>query len=297
MTRRLHIPVVVWLMLPLSAWAWWGNGHARLTRAAMMALPDTMPKAFRDGATLAAHVAIDPDLSKQRATPFAREAEYPEHYFDLEYLQGREVPATRSGMMALCVELGLDAKRVGLLPYAVAEWTERLAVAFAEMRKWPDNEAIVSKSLVYAGFLAHYAEDLGQPLHLTIHFNGRVGKDGKSPHSGMHARVDALVEKAAPTVGELARDQNLPQVDSLFGFILEQLSRNRTFIDSLYALEGVLATAGTDSVDARVRSLTVSLSRAAVNTTAALYRYAWQRSASIPLEDWLDRPTLDKGMR
>ena len=47
-----------------------------------------------------------------------------------------------------------------------------LAVAFAEYRKWPDNPMIQHKCFLYAGFLAHYAQDMCQPLHLTINFDG-----------------------------------------------------------------------------------------------------------------------------
>src|SRR5581483_6890740 len=96
------------------------------------------------------------------------DAEGPEHYLDSELLKDRPLPPTRYRFIALCAELNLDPSKVGLVPYAIAEGTERLAIAFAEHRKWPQNPYIQQKALVYAGRLAHYSCDLCMPLHTTI---------------------------------------------------------------------------------------------------------------------------------
>ena len=150
-----------------TAHAWWGGGHEILTRASVRALPGAMPAFLRRGEDLTAHVANDADLFKNRAVPQLADAEAPEHFFDIERLSRRSVPDTRYAFIRACAERGLDPSKVGLLPYAVAEWTERLTIAFAEHRRWPDDPRVEQKCLVYAGMLAHYAEDLCQPLHVT----------------------------------------------------------------------------------------------------------------------------------
>jgi hypothetical protein len=95
------------------------------------------------------------------------------------------------------------------LPYAIAEWTERLSIAFAEHRKYPANPYIQNKCLVYAGFLAHYAQDLCMPLHTTIHHDGRANPDGSTPKTGIHPRVDSLVEKLDMQPAQLAANQRV----------------------------------------------------------------------------------------
>ena len=132
----------------LASWApasgWWPAGHGIMTRAAVKALPQEMPEFFRAGDFMIAHCSFDPDVSKNRGTSYVRDAERPEHYIDLELLRGRRLPKGRYGFIQLCDKLGIEPEDVGLAPYAVAEWTERLAVAFAEYRKWPDNPFIWS---------------------------------------------------------------------------------------------------------------------------------------------------------
>ncbi len=66
----------------------------------------------------------------------------------------------------------------------MTEWTFRLTITLAEYRRWPDNPAIRAKCLVYAGILAHCAEDVRTPLHATIHRDGTANENGNSPVLG-----------------------------------------------------------------------------------------------------------------
>ena len=148
-----------------------------------------MPGFFRAGRDAIAHYAWDPDLARNRGTPIVRHAEGPEHYFNPERLKDPSLPGDRNGFMKLCASQGIAPDKVGFLPFSVAEWTQRLAVAFAEHRRWPDNPFIRAKCLMYAGFIAHYAQDLCQPLHVTMYYDGRPGPDGSLQPTGIHARV------------------------------------------------------------------------------------------------------------
>ena len=85
--------------------AWHDEGHYYSAMAAVEALPDDVPAFFRDGAAVVAHGSIDPDVAKHRAAPQLRETEEPEHYLDLELLQGRPLPQTRNEYRALCAEM------------------------------------------------------------------------------------------------------------------------------------------------------------------------------------------------
>lgn len=254
-----------------------GAGHAILTRAAAAALPAAAPAFLRQGADLAAHCVYDPDVIKNPAVPHLSDAEHPEHYLDLELLEGAALPAERYEFLALCARLQVSPSRVGLLPYATIEWTERLAVALAEHRRWPENEAVRTKALVYAGLLSYYAADLLQPLHTTIHFDGRAGEGGQSPHSGIHEKVDALVERLDFAPEDLARGLEVAAYDDAMAAILETLRASHGMVDRVYELEAELGT----PTDPQVKAFARERARATTAFIASLYMTAWEQSVRV----------------
>ncbi|HVF11020.1 MAG TPA: hypothetical protein VNA16_09475 [Abditibacteriaceae bacterium] len=290
MKRLLAFMLVALTFIYLPAHAWWPAGHSTLSEAAVRALPREMPSYFRRGGAMIAHCAQDPDVVKQRDLPNANDSEQPEHYIDYELLQGRALPPTRYQYVQLCAELKLDPKEVGLLPYAVAEWTERLAMAFAEHRRWPHDYSIRSKSLVYAGFLAHYAQDMCMPLHVTVHHDGRANPDGSSPRTGIHAKVDSLIQKLALKPADLAKHQTIEPVPELMPAIFAELNRSRSLVDRVYELESSLPVEnGAWRPRAEISDFTTERGREATRFTAVLCLTAWRKSASLSLPAWLER--------
>ena len=275
------------VFLTTPAWAWWGGGHDILTQAAVKALPEEMPEFFRSAEKMVAHCVYDPDISKERSTPHARQAEYGEHYVDIELFGEHPIPEGREAHIKLCAELELAPRTVGTLPYALAEWTERLAVAFAEHRKWPDNPMIQYKCFLYAGFLSHYAQDMCQPLHLTIHFDGIVQEDGSKLHRGIHEKVDSAVEilKLDPTA--LAKAQQVEAVGDLMPAIIKQIKAGHGLVDNVYALAADYQDLKNPSP--ALVDFTNDRAREAVRWTASLYLTAWKLSEDIKLPGWLDR--------
>lgn len=277
------------LTFTAPTWAWWGGGHEIFTQASVKVLPEEIPEFFRAAFAedAIAHVAHDPDLARNRGTPNARAAESPQHYFDVELLQGRPFADNLGAHIRLCAELGTSYHSVGTLPYVLAEWTERLAIAFKEHRKWPDNPIIQSKCFVYAGFVAHYAQDMCQPLHLTVHFNGRAKPDGSSPGTGIHENVDALVGRLKLKANDLAKDQEILPVEELLPAIFQQIKAGHRLVDSVYDLEEDLKNYQ-EPTPALV-DFTNERAREAVRWTAALYLTAWRMSDDISLPGWLNR--------
>lgn len=291
MFMRVGVALILALLLSgAPAGAWWPDGHHLLSQAAVEMLPPPLPQFFRDGATAIAHGSIDPDLHKNRALPNVTDGEYPEHYLDWELLEGRALPPTRYQFLALCAETKLDPKRIGLLPYAIAEETERLAITFAEHRQWPENPLIRAKCLVYAGCLAHYAADLCQPLHTTIHFDGRITPENAAPRTGIHDRVDMLIERLTLKPAAIAADATPTSLDPLFPAILQELERSHALIDRVYALEQALPPAeGAWTPSKEARDFGSERARTAARFTASLYLTAWERSAAVKLPPWLQR--------
>ena len=291
MKRFCIIFVLCSLIFATPTWAWWGGGHDILTQAAVKSLPDDVPEFFRNAEKMVAHCSYDPDLSKERSTPNARQSEYGEHYIDIELFGEHPIPDGREAHIQLCAELGLTPREVGTLPYALAEWTERLALAFAEHRKWPDNPMIQSKCFLYAGFLAHYAQDMCQPLHLTIHFDGIKQEDGTRLHRGIHEKVDSSIEMLGLDPMELSKGQQIEAVGDLMPAILEQIKTGHSLVGNVYELADAwqdLKTptpALTDFVNNRARE--------SVRWTASLCLTAWKLSENVRLPGWLDRAKND----
>ena len=286
---RLLLALNLILLVAFPAGAWFPKGHEILTRAAVSALPEAVPDFFRSRADLAGHLSWDPDIAKNPAAPQLDDAEFPEHFIDTELLRGQRLPGTRFEFYQLCRHIPVEPKIVGMVPYAIAEWSERLMIAFAEQRKRPNDPAIRTKCLVYAGLLAHYSEDLCQPLHTTVHYDGRTGKDFRSPHSGIHSAVDGLVERLGMSPAELARGLDIHAFQAFVPAILEQLQESHAQVDRVYEIEKALravkdASAAREAVDfASLRA------KASVRFTARLYLTAWERSTSVVLPAWLAR--------
>lgn len=272
-------------------WAWWGNGHAILTRAAVRALPEAMPAFFRQGEAGVAHMVYDADLFKNRGAPHLTNIEHSEHYFDVELVPGwemskrPEMPERRYDFIQMCAVDGVEPEKVGFLPYALAEWTERLTISFAEHRKWPDDVAIQNKCIVYAGFIAHYAEDLCQPLHVTMYFDGRKGADGEVEDKGIHESVDGLVEKLKFDPDNLAKGQEVAALDTLFPSIMQQIDESHGQVDRVYQLADKMD----DPSAAEVQAFARERARLAVGFTASLLLTAWEQSSDIKLPGWHQR--------
>ena len=292
--RNLRTLVIVTgcvLTATASARAWHDPGHAKATSTAVAACRAKLPGFFGAGAATIAHCALDPDaFTRPIAPPELHSAEAPEHYFDIELLQGTDVPPDRYAFIALCAAKQIPPPKIGLLPYAVAEWTQRLTVTFAEHRKWPNDPHIRAKCLVYAGLLAHYAQDLCQPLHTTIHYDGRAQADGSSPRSGIHLKVDALLHKPSIDVNELAALKP-DRFEDLHAAVLAEFGRSHALVERVYELEQQLPEMAAPLAPAgEVERFAAERLTAAATFTASLYLSAWENSKSIVLPEWHQRP-------
>ena len=286
--KRTILGLGVLLVLATAARAWYRHGHVLASRAAVGLASDRLPAFFVAGVETIAHVSQDNDAFTRPIAPKELdEAEAPEHYFDVELLAGSPAPPTRYEFLEFCFAHGLKPNRVGLLPYAITEWTQRLTVAFAEHRRWPDDPAIQGKCLVYAGLLAHYAADCCQPLHTTIHWDGQALEGGRSPRSGIHARVDALPGKLTVSPADLIQGLKAEPFEELFPAILTEIQRSHARVDRVYELEAQLPPMESDQpLPPEVAELATERMRPAAAFTASLYLTAWKDSAKIELPSW-----------
>ena len=192
------------------------------------------------------------------------------------------MPNTRGELVALCAELELKPGKVGFVIYAIAELTERLSLAFAEHRKWPHVDALRFKCLVYAGLIAHYAQDLCQPLHTTVHFDGRIDAKGRSPHSGIHESIDSIIGRLELEPQELMVER-VEAYPSLMPAILHELAASHQLVDRVYELESGFRSPVSDDV----RAFAVERSTAATRFVASLFLTAWLTSEGVEIPNWL----------
>ncbi len=278
------------LVLGRPARAWWPQGHSIVAEGAARALPAEVPVWFRAGRAQIAHDAQDPDVQKDRSLTIMTEREYPQHFFDWELIGLQAPPPTRREFYALCARSGVNPFDVGELPYAIAEWTQRLTMDFAEARAFPGNAYIQNKALVTAGILSHYAADATMPLHVTTDFDGRAKEDGSSPKTGIHASVDALIEKLNLAPEQLAREQNIAPLPALWPAIEAQMRDSYNHIPATYALEAQLPPeTGAYQPSSAVRAFALERGRTASRFTAQLFLSAWRDSEKIKLPAWLKR--------
>ena len=285
--------VIVLLLMTTSTSAWWPRGHGILTRAAIETLPNDFPAFIKAGVGMVAHASVDPDVAKNRATTSLEKAGHPIHYFNAELVAGKTLPISRYEFERLCAEGNQKVEQVGLLPYATAEATDQLTLAFAEYRKWPEHPYIQAKCLLYAGIVAHFAQELCQPLNLTIYWNGR-GEDGKPKNTRIHENIDGLIQNMDLKPSVIAADLKPEAADSLMGAIVGQLTESRKHIDQALALDKYVSPKDADyKNEADVQKFAIQQAREAARFTAVLYLTAWEKSASVRLPGWIDRGDMD----
>jgi len=285
-SRVLQILVcLVALCLGPVANAWWAEGHLVMDEAAVKALPADMPAFFRRGGETIESYANDPDLYRDRALPALRNAGGPEHFFDLELLKGNAAPELRGDFFVLCNKLRIHPYSIGSLPYAILENSQKLTYAFAEYRHAPENEAVRAKILYIAGILSHYTGDATQPLHCTVHYDGRANPDGSSPRTGIHAKVDALPGRLGVTSADIA-PKRVTRIENVFARAMEVIRESNDTVDAVYAMEGELPEAEgpmKEPVSPAVRRLTAERLRTGAALTAAVWYTAWLNSVEIEL--------------
>lgn len=287
---RIIFACIATAALVATTFAWHGPGHDRIARQAVRALPGELPAFFRAGADAIAGSSLDPDLfNRPVATQPLSAAEGPEHYFDIENVPDLDkLPPTRYEFLESVFARKLKVTDTGLLPYAITEWTQRLALAFAEHRAWPDDQPIQRKCLVYAGILAHYSGDLCQPLHTTIHHDGRIIK-GQPRERGIHTKMDAALGKLDPA----DVDVRCAPFDDVMAAAVAEIKRSHALVNRVYELEGELP-AYRDPLDQKSRMADLLRERLATSArfTASLYLTAWRDSAKIKFPDWHRRPPI-----
>ncbi|HEV8060404.1 MAG TPA: S1/P1 nuclease [Gemmataceae bacterium] len=279
MRKVLLISSLVLVFLGGGLRAWWTKGHGTIAEAATGGLPESMPAFFRAGGKHFAHLAAEPDQWKNRQTKFLYAAESPNHYLDFEYLEGNKLPPDRYQAIQLMTRLHQKPDFTGMLPYAIMEEYERLAIAFSHQRAEPENETIKMKCLVYAGILSHYTGDCMMPLHTTKDYDGKKNDKGGFSQKGIHAKIDGFPEKNGFTAEEIGRGLLAEPKDDVWVYVQQRIQESRTFIEKSYRLD---AAGAFEKATPESRQFIMERCRAGAQFTMDMWLNAWLKSAKMP---------------
>jgi hypothetical protein len=278
-TLGLALTLIVGAIYSERAYSWWVQGHGIITEAAVRALPEEMPMFFRAAGKELAHLAGDPDRWKNPETRALRSSESPEHYIDLEDYNSLPLPANRYEAIALLQRLKRRPERAGLLPWAIQEHYERLACAFADCRRQPDQPGNRTKCIVYAAILAHYAQDAAMPLHTTRDYDGRRSPEGKWLQKGIHAKIDGFPENHKLSAEEIARGLQAKNHPDMWQHILSVIHDSYKQVDKCYELD---AAGAFDKPNETSRQFILQRCQVAAQFTLDLWYNAWKRSETLP---------------
>jgi hypothetical protein len=278
MKTRLVLGVVLFFRATTPAAAWWVKGHEAIGQAAVQRLSDDVPAFFRAGGKTVAHLSGDPDRWKNKDAKFLRAAEYPDHFIDLEHLEGKDLPDDRFKAAVLITRLKHRPETTGMLPYALMEHFDRLTCAFYDLRQDPRNEAIKMKCLVYAGVLAHYTGDVAMPLHTTRDYDGKKLPDGTVIQKGIHAKIDAFPERFGFTPEEIGRDLSPKEIDDVWKHVVATIHESHKHVDRCYQLD---QTDAFEKPTEESRAFIMDRCRVAAQLTMDVYYTAWKKSANF----------------
>jgi hypothetical protein len=293
-------------LLPAQACLGWGSdGHRMINRLATQNLPADMPAFLRRPAAIDEIEYLGPEPDRWRSPGEAElsSEQAPEHFLDLELADVvGKLPRRRYDFIADLYAAGLThpnlaaelrPEKVGLQPYVTTEVYQRLKAAMREYRglsaAGKDTKPVEQAMIFYAGWLGHYVGDGSQPLHVTVNYDGWVGKenpDGYTTQHGIHAMFETTFVAANLKIADVAPLMTAPHpLGDVFDDYVAYLRHSASLIERVYQLEKVGGFAGAGTPEAK--QFAAERLAAGASELRDLYYTAWLESAK-PIPEWHD---------
>jgi hypothetical protein len=294
--------IAAWLVLaavmlqPTAAMGWGAEAHRAINRAAAEKLPPDMPRFLGAATSRLEWLGPEPDRWRSSLERPLAEAQAPDHFIDLEYLDWlKTFPADRYGYIRAVNDYRAahpaahlpPAEKIGFQPYITIEIYHRLKVAFREyrhaLREHRSTANARANAIFYAGWLGHYVADGSNPMHVSIHYNGWVGPNPKrySTRSGVHAKMETAFVNANPEVLRIAPLVEKPvRLRHPFADYIAYLRRSQSKIERVYQLEKAGGFDGRGTAASR-RFVRRQVARGA-QMLRNLWYTAWLESAREP---------------
>jgi len=288
-----------------SSFAWGNKGHTMINRLAAESLPADVPAFLRTPAAIAeiAYLGPEPDRWRSRAEPELNAAQAPDHFIDLELADLiAPLPRQRYQYIAALYAYGLthprlasqlQPDRVGFQPYITNEVWERLKSAMRDYRalsaQHKDTQPVEAAILFYAGWLGHYVGDGSQPLHVTVNYDGWVGKEnpnGYTTEHGIHSRFESTFVDTAINASDIQPlISPLHPIGDEWDDYLAYLRHTGSLVERVYQLDKAGAFDGAGTPESR--QFTAERLAAGASMLRDLYVAAWVKSAE-PVPEWHD---------
>lgn len=220
--RRLLLSLLACSAFPASALAWDYAGHRVVNQLALSTLPPDFPGFVqsKEARERIAFLAGEPDRWRNTDEPSLKHVNSPDHYIDLEELEGMNLRPEELTEFRYVFDAQLAAARaahpekfqpvvparnkehireqIGFLPWAIAENYGKLKSAFSYLKAYeeagtPAEIANAQANAIYVmGILGHFVGDGAQPLHTSRNANGWVDANprGYSRSNKFHAWID-----------------------------------------------------------------------------------------------------------
>lgn len=295
--------MVPWFAVQPS-FAWGADGHKMINRLAAANLPKDVPAFLRNGNALdiMEYMGPEPDRWRNKAVPELGDAQAPEHFMDMEYIDligNGTLPKKRYDFLRALAKaqaahpgMQLQPEVVGLLPYVTEEVWQRLRNSMHEYRKLlaagEDTSPVQSVILFYASWLGHYVADGAQPLHTTTQYNGWTGPNpnGYTTDHKIHSQFESVYVTAnirAVDVAPLVAAAQPKVLNDEWTDFLGYLHDSSSQVEKVYQLEkaGGFRGAGTPEAKAFTEE---RLAAGAIELRDMIYT-AWVRSGD-PVEEY-----------
>ena len=251
--RCTAIATIIGAVAAVPLFAWGQRGHYLTGQAAAAKLPAAMPEFFRAAAAQLAYLNPDPDRWRSRdessLDPALDQGSAPDHFIDMELVPPDRLAAAlaapnRYAYADTLRAAGVDAAKMGFLPFRILELTQRVRVEFRLWRAAPNDQVrewIQARIINDAGLLGHYVADGSNPAHTSVNFNGWTGPNpnGYATDKRFHSRFESAYVET-----HIKIDDVLPDVDSTavsFGdlrtAIIGYLTTTNGQIEQLYQLD------------------------------------------------------------
>jgi hypothetical protein len=294
------VPIVLFLALATNALAWGEKGHSMTARIATRQLPADMPAFFRAADVELGYLCPEPDRWRNaQREPALRGLADRDHTVVLEHLTPPLPPNRYEYLLQFAgkPKFGggtMGYRDLGYAPYAIAEYSEMLAVNFMLWRKAPavteEQRRIrrqIEQNIIHiAGLLGHFVTDTGQPLHTSIHVNGwspSVPNPNGYAGPGIHRRFEtdyvnaALEERDFQDLVAPVKPRSGPWLEEA----LRHIRDSNRHVERTYALDRAHPF-GSGSETAEAKRFTAERLAFSAVALRDFWYSAWVRSATLP---------------
>jgi hypothetical protein len=263
--RRVTLITCFAVLLTSRAYGWGSQGHSFITQNSPQQLPDSPLKSFvnRYFSTISSYATNEPPGL---------------HFIDIdaypEFLAG-QMPRDLNVLYAKYGTSFVNSN--GISPWVIANYRATLTSQMLTASSDTDYQTLART----AGEMAHYIEDINQPLHTTDNYDGQF-----TGNSGVHSRYETtMVNRHFADLSIVPAPQNVVYVTDTVDWVLDTIeTRTWGYVDDIMAADTLAKTFGSTSSNAYYNSLWSSTGA----FTHSQFQSATEMVASAWYSAWID---------